>query len=567
MALFRESIWGIDLGATSLRVVRLGRRGPNFEITAVDRIDIYRDPQRSTPEDLDAALRKALSIFVIHHKVRKNDRVGVAIPGIGFETFILDLPPVSKKRIPELVDYEVRTRLGAAGSEALYGYCEVPGPSINEKRVLATAGSGGIVGAYLDALQLFQIPCDRLTVAPLAVLDALRFDGLDVRDAVIVRIGIGTTDMILGLRDGPLVRSDAEGTRWISRSLEERMGLSEREADHERRQLEQAMPDSRFLQIGEEYARRIVVKIQAAIEFARGRSTSFSPRRILVTGAGCRIPRLVDIVARTLDMPVEIHSMWNRVAIHKQLLGHALVAEVPTFSAALGAALDAAGSSNGTVSLVEPDTTRELARSIPAVFLSIGALWLGVATADLIVDQTSAMAREAEKLALQARAAVSASEALLQQAAAANERHDHAEKSWRLPAEWNAWEQALAWTLELLPSTARVQSADYKSTEESVRLVVELLVVDPPVAPDALPLPKTAWRDSLLAPFRAAGLQEPVVELVEELFTAATGEGNPARVAVRARLIAELAVSPDDTHRVGARRDGARSGESGERHK
>jgi hypothetical protein len=39
-----EPIWGLDLGSTAVRVVRLARRGGGFEIAAVDRIDTYRDP-------------------------------------------------------------------------------------------------------------------------------------------------------------------------------------------------------------------------------------------------------------------------------------------------------------------------------------------------------------------------------------------------------------------------------------------------------------------------------------------------------------------------------------------
>src|SRR5262245_39105526 len=160
--MFEEAIWGLDLGSTSVRIVQLARRAGSFEITSVDRIDTYRDPSASSAEELDAALRKALSIFRVNHPIGRRDRVGVAIPGLGFETFLVDLPPVATKRVSELVEYELKNRYASRVGETASGFAELPTASINERRVLAGAGPSGLVGGYLDALASVGIEPDRM---------------------------------------------------------------------------------------------------------------------------------------------------------------------------------------------------------------------------------------------------------------------------------------------------------------------------------------------------------------------------------------------------------------------
>ncbi len=459
--MFDEPIWGIDLGSTSVRVVRLARRGASFEIVDVDRIDTYRDPALTSPEELDAALRKALAIFAVNHRIGARDRVGIAIPGLGFETLVLDLPPVADRRLGDLVDYEVRARAGAAASDMIHAFRELPGPSVNERRVLVAMGAAGVVGGYLDAFASAGISADRVVLAPLAFANALQADGLEVRDAVAVRVGVGATDLVVGLREGPLTRTEPEGTLWIARTLRERLGLGVKEAEGERRAIETRQGDPRSQGVAADFAERLVTKIASAIEAGRLRSSAFVPQRILIAGEGARIKGLTETISKKLAIPVEVHAKWNRVAIGKHLFGHALATEVPALTIALGAAIDAAGASESGLSIVPRNRVRETARALPLVGVAVAALVAGTFAGDRFATHAERTIDAAREFTDDAWSQATIREQLVALREQEDGRAASDGRALDLIDDWLVWERATGRLLESLDPDAVVRSARF----------------------------------------------------------------------------------------------------------
>lgn len=454
-----EPVWGIDLGATCVRVVRIARRVRGFEITAVDRIDTYLDPNTSSADALDAGLRKALSIFRVNHRVGERDRIGVAIPGLGFETALFDLPPVDAARTKELVQYEMERRLGSRLAESTWDFAPVPGPSSHERRVLVVFGPTGLVGGYLDAFAATDLHPDRLLLSPFALVEALRTDGCEPREALCVRAGVGLTDLVFGPREGPEIRTEPEGTLWVAQALRERFGLGEKEADGERRAMERGEVNPQFASVASEYAARLIGRIESALAFVRARHASYAPHRVIVAGEGAAIPGVTEALRERFPVPVQVHTTWNRFALAKPLFGKSLAHELSTFSVALGAAIDAATRPASVVSLVTPPKHRALARRMPLVVASTALLGLGVVSADRIVAAASLEATEAHHLVGEIRSQLQAREDLSAGREEWRQREQRAERAWRLRAEWDAWDRALSQVLEALdPSSVILRS-------------------------------------------------------------------------------------------------------------
>ncbi|MBL8694154.1 MAG: pilus assembly protein PilM [Planctomycetes bacterium] len=503
--MFDEPIWGLDFGSTAVRVVRLARRGLGFEIVAVDRIDTYRDPTASTAEEMDAALRKALSIFAVNHRIGARDRVGVALPGLGFETALIDLPPVARGRVDNLVEYEVRARAGAAASEVAFAYRELPSMSVNERRVLVASGSIGILGGYLDILRSAGISPDRVTLAPLAFTDALRADGVETHDTMAARIGVGVTDIVVGLRGGPIVRTEPEGTLWMRRALQDRLGLGAQEAEAERRAIENGSPDPRVRSVVTDFARRIADRFESVRDLARARNPNFSPTRLLIAGEGGRIDAVVTELQNRLKLPVEVHRKWNRVAIAKPLFAHALAVEIPTLAVAVGAALDAAGASSTALSFVPVNRRRESARALPLVAACSLALASGVFAGERIVSQAEQSIEESANVVAESQFLLGARMDLERLRLQETNRRSEAERILTLPAEWSAWDRALTQGLETLAGDTAVLSARWVRRDSGIEL--QAIIAVPRLADEARnhPAQAASFQDSVELPLIKAG--------------------------------------------------------------
>lgn len=472
--MFQTSIWGIDLGATLVRVVRLTASGGRYEIAAVDRIDLYRDPLQATPDELDQALRRALAIFVGNHKIKTGDRVGVAIPGLGFEAFLVELPHVEPARQKGLMDYELLNRFGVAGAHFVRAERKLPSPAAGEDRFLVATGSAGTLGAYLDALRSVDIEPDRLTIAPVALVDALAADGRETRSAVVVRLGVGTTDIAVTLRDGPHARTEADGTGWIARQLRQRHGLSEQEADQERRELEASRGNKRFADITKNYALRIAERVESVVNMTRAKNRGFTPRAIVLMGEGSRIPGVLEVLTSRLGAPVELHTSWHKIAFHRGLIGHALATEVPAFATAVGAALQASFPVEQCLTFVQPGQVREAARFMPGMGLATAVLALSVAGTDWMLQMGVAAAETHQTRRNELYQLIDQKRDLLKlQIDTRVLGADHARTA-TVAREWEAWERMMSRAHESLGAYAKIHRSSSRFDGRASQIITEI---------------------------------------------------------------------------------------------
>lgn len=522
--MFENAVWGVDIGSASLRVVRLVRRGRKFEITTVDRIETYRDPKEATVEELDAVLRKAISIFLVNHRVRANERLCIAIPGLAFESVLLDLPPVQSRRVPELVDYEIKTRFAALG-DVVTGFTILPGTSANERRVLAGAGPAAILGGYLDALGAYGLEPDRIVLAPHAFVDALRIDGIDPRDSIAVRAGMSLTDLVANTREGPIAHTEPEGTLWMARALRERHGLGVKEADGERRALESGEGPHRFEALALEYADRLVSSVESILAKAQNQHPGWSPHRIVLAGEGARVKGVEERLRRCLGVPVTSHVQWHRIALRKHLFGKSLVGELPSFGVALGAAASALSRDCISFSLIPANARREIERSVPLLGAAVLAFAAGLGVSDLCLRAAEKANAASASIVADARARLARRRELRELAEVTVRRQASINRAWRLAAEWKGWERATAELLNLLGPEALVLECQWRRSDDGRRAIVTPVVG----------VPRSVIHD---------GRSDPYVESVVERAKVA---GFPAPRLLASRSVATLSTSAPES--------------------
>ena len=115
------SVWGIDLGHSALKAVRMGRRGSSLLVQAYDVIDLAKvvGDAKATRED---RLRAAVQLLNTRYGVR-SDTILVSIPAkSGVLSKFIQLPPVDRKKIPEMIQFEARQQIPFDLKDVCYGW-------------------------------------------------------------------------------------------------------------------------------------------------------------------------------------------------------------------------------------------------------------------------------------------------------------------------------------------------------------------------------------------------------------------------------------------------------------
>src|ERR1041385_4799920 len=99
-----QSAWGIDVGVSSLKAIKLRRDGDRVVVEAFDVLEHDRFLTESDV-DRDALIRSTLQKFMNKYAIRR-ETVFIGVPGsMTFARFV-KLPPVETKKIPEIVRFE-----------------------------------------------------------------------------------------------------------------------------------------------------------------------------------------------------------------------------------------------------------------------------------------------------------------------------------------------------------------------------------------------------------------------------------------------------------------------------
>ena len=93
-----KSVWALDLGYSAVKAVKMVRSGAALVVQAFDII-----PLSGGSVDLgrETLLAGAIGALASRQRLRA-DGIFIAIPGKGVLTKFISLPPVEKKRIPEI---------------------------------------------------------------------------------------------------------------------------------------------------------------------------------------------------------------------------------------------------------------------------------------------------------------------------------------------------------------------------------------------------------------------------------------------------------------------------------
>jgi len=379
--LARTVAWGIDIGESAIKAVKLRRVGDSIIIQAYRTVPCEGRADDAQGSDRDARVRSAL--LTLQRDVKLTGAaVAVSMPGRDVFPKFITLPPVEKKRIPELVRYEARTQMPFPVDEVIWDYQPLteeitPG---EEVEVALFAIKRASVYHFLSNLAEAGIEPDLVEISPLAIYNFLMYDRPVETGTVLIDIGAGNTDLVIVDGDRFWTRNVSISGNDITRALQEKYQISFEEAENLKRKAAASKQADKLFEAMRPILDDLIGEIQRSIGYYKAQSRNIRIEQIILLGNAFKLRGLIGYFRKNLDYEVALLDSLRRVKLGAESDQRKFEAELPNYGVAIGLALQALEQAKVNIDLMPPEVVRDrvLRAKIPWAAAAVALLALPI---------------------------------------------------------------------------------------------------------------------------------------------------------------------------------------------
>ncbi|HJQ82165.1 MAG TPA: type IV pilus assembly protein PilM [Lacipirellulaceae bacterium] len=420
-----NAVWGIDIGQCALKALRCRPHDKDDKRIVVEAFDYIEYPKILTqPEaNRDELIREALEQFVSRNDVT-SDRVAIAVPGQSGLARFIKLPPVERKKIPDIVKYEARQQIPFALEDVVWDYQPLVG-SEDEGYALETevglfAMKRDQVARALKPLEDAGIGVDIIQLAPLAIYNFICFDRLDLDgkydpaspppSTVIISLGTDTTDLVITNGYRVWQRSIPIGGNHFTKALTKELKLTFAKAEHLKRNAMKAENPKAVFQAMRPVFSDLVAEIQRSIGFFTSNNRTAKLGDMVALGNPMKLPGLQRFLSQNLDQEVKLIDSFNNLVQGTATASPQFKENQLTFGVAYGLCVQALDAGQLRTNLLPEEivTTRLVKAKKPWAVAAVALLLVGM-TVNYFGHYSSWKTADKEDPAMKSAIAASAS--------------------------------------------------------------------------------------------------------------------------------------------------------------
>ena len=165
-----QAVWAIDIGQVALKALKVvpGDTPDQMVVEEIARIE-YPKILSQPDADPDELVRMALIEFLEKHST-KGCRIAIGVPGQKGLIKFIKLPPVEKKRIPEIVQYEAKQQIPFPLNEVVWDYQQLASEddddSGDDDEMSFTMAEVGLFAMKREEINKALFPLRRLGLEP-----------------------------------------------------------------------------------------------------------------------------------------------------------------------------------------------------------------------------------------------------------------------------------------------------------------------------------------------------------------------------------------------------------------
>ncbi len=300
-----RTAWGIDLGNRALKAVKLVRDVEGLRIDDYDVIE-YEQILSNAGDNRDSYIAGALATFVQRHRTRG---VPVAIGVSGQQSFarFIKLPPVETKKIPEIVRFEAIQQIPFPLDDVEWSYQLFQDPESPDIEVGIFAMRKDLVNQYIQYFTDVDLDVQVVQMNPLAVYNAMHYDGRINETTMVVDVGAENTDLIIADPNSAWLRSIPIGGNIFTEALVKSFKLNFPKAEELKRNASSSKYARQILQAMRPTCADLVAEIQRSIGFYASVHRESRITKVVALGGTFRIPGLTKYLQQNLQL--EVHRL------------------------------------------------------------------------------------------------------------------------------------------------------------------------------------------------------------------------------------------------------------------
>ena len=371
-------VWGIDIGDSALKAVKLKPVGKQIvlqDFQIVSYADVSGDAGARREGQVPDALRALQAVGLGRH-----DKCFVSIaPQTVFSRFI-SLPPVDRRRIPEIVLYEARQQIPFSLNEVIWSYETVrkefiPGEEIE---IGLFAVKREVIDAYLADVSPIWNQLHGIQIAPLALYNFMRYEADIEQPTVIMDIGAQSTDLLIVDGEKFWLRNLPIAGNSFTSVLQKRLNIPRAEAEKLKRGVAESRHRRRLLEVLRPVMRDLVSEIQRSIGYYKSLSQEVKFENIIVQGEGYKLFGLDRFLTDQLQYKLATVQTLEKIPFQgARERVKELESALPSLGVALGLALQGLHHSATTINLIPDEFViqRELRTKRFSGLIAAGLVW------------------------------------------------------------------------------------------------------------------------------------------------------------------------------------------------
>jgi len=372
-----EAVWGLDIGQNALKAVKGRQAGELVEVLAFDHIE-YREPA-SGGADSSALIRDALQTFLGRNDITNCEFVVSIAAGRSALIRFIKLPPVDRRKVPDIVRYEATQQIPFPLEDVIWDYQVVereyePG---EELEVGIFAMRREAIFNFLSNLMVSGVEVDSIQLAAAAVYNCMRYDQATAEGAILgVDIGAENTNLIIVDGNNVWTRSLPIGGNDFTRAIATKYGLEFEQAETLKRSMERSKKAQEIFEALRPSLRSLMDEIQRSAGYYRSLHKQAKFVKLIGFGNGFKMYGVKRFLAAGLAYPVEAYGETNNIIVNAALNLHLFKKNSPAFGAALGLAVQGLGFGGVNTNLMPPQILKErlLKRKRPTLIAAAAML-------------------------------------------------------------------------------------------------------------------------------------------------------------------------------------------------